>query len=188
MRPWILLSGLCAGVLTVALPVIAAEPAKLTHATSRSNHYPRLTAPYSDAPASCLSAYKQLDGDRNGRLDAEIVSGKRVPDLKPADQCIAEKGGAWAYYLKGRTLAAQLKFNEAARHGEAAWAVINQPGPIPPQADDVALFRANALMDAGRASEARPIYDMLIAKRPRDALLVQLRDSPIWPPPPAPAA
>lgn len=158
------------------------EAAKIGHANSRSNQHPRFTAPYSDAPASCLVAYKQLDGDRNGRLDDDIMNGKRVPDTKAADQCIAEKGGAWAYYLKGRILAAQLKFNEAARHAEAAWAVLQQPGPIPPQADDVAFFRANALMDAGRPNEARPIYDRLIAKRPKDTLLLQLRDSATWPP------
>ena len=167
-------------VLGAAWP--AAVNAKMTYATSRSNQFPRFMAPYSDAPASCVLSYRQLDGDRNGKLDDEVASGKRAPDMKVADQCIADKGGAWGYYLKGRMLATQMKFNEAARHGEAAWAVRAQPGPLPPPEDDVALFRANALMDADRPKEARPIYDQLIAKHPRDMLLHQLRDSPTWPP------
>lgn len=181
MRFSFALMALCAAVaLAASWP--ASVDAKTTHANTRSNQFPRFSAPYSDAPASCHAAYKQLDGDRNGRLDDDIMSGKRVPDTKAADQCITDKGWSWAYYLKGRTLAAQLKFDLAARHAEAAIAVLNQKGPIPPPVDDVWLFRANALMDAGRADEARPIFDRLIAKRPRDALLQQLRDSKTWPP------
>ena len=172
---------LCAAV---ALTATWASPthAKTGLLNSRSNQFPRLTAPYSDAPASCLTAYKQLDGDRNGRMDDDILLGKRKPDTKAADQCIADKGWSWAYYLKGRTLSALLKFDEAARHAEAAIAVLRQPGPIPPPVDEIWLFRANALMDAGRPDEARPIYDQLIAKRPNDRLLLQLRDSKTWPP------
>jgi hypothetical protein len=60
--------------------------------------------------------------------------------------------------------------------------VLKQRGLIPPPVDDIWLFRANALMDAGRPDEARPIYDRLIAKRPGDPLLLQLRDSKTWPP------
>lgn len=156
---------------------------------SRSNEYPRFTAPYSDTPPSCVAAYRQLDGNRDGRLDNDILILKRKVDTKDADQCIADKGWSWAYYLKGRTLSAQQKYGEAARHAEAALAVIRQPGHIPPPADEIWLFRANALMDAGRPAEAKPIYDALIAKRPNDRLLFQLRDSPTWPPPPdAPAS
>jgi tetratricopeptide (TPR) repeat protein len=171
----------CAGVALASSWPTPVE-AKTGFANSRSNQYPRFNAPYSDAPDSCRAAYMQLDGDRNGRLDGDIVSGKRKLDTKAADQCIAEKGWSWAYYLKGRTLAAQLKFDEAARHAEAALAVLKQRGPIPPPVDDIWLFRANALMDAGRPNEARPIYDALIAKHPRDPLLPQLRDSKTWPP------
>jgi tetratricopeptide (TPR) repeat protein len=171
----------CAGV-ALASSWAASVEAKTGFANSRSNQYPRFNAPYSDAPASCREAYMQLDGDRNGRLDGDIISGKRKIDTKAADQCIAEKGWAWAYYLKGRTLAAQLKFDEAARHAEAALAVLKQRGPIPPPVDDIWLFRANALMDAGRPNEARPIYDALIAKHPGDPLLQMLRDSKTWPP------
>ena len=182
MRLLIVLGVLVAGSVLAALWVVPVNAAKVTHASSRSNQYPRFTAPYSDSPASCHAAYRQLDSDRNGRLDDDIMSGNRVPNTIAADQCIAEKGWAWAYYLKGRTLAAQLKFTDAARHAEAALAVLNQRGPIPPPADEIWLFRANALMDAERANEARPIYDQLIAKRPRDQVLQQLRDSKSWPP------
>jgi len=171
----------CAAAALAASWVIAPADAKTGLLNSRSNQFPRLTAPYSDAPASCLAAYKQLDGNRNGRMDDDILLGKRKPDTKAADQCIAEKGWSWAYYLKGRTLAALLKFDDAARHAEAALAVLRQKGPIPPPADEIWLFRANALMDAGRVDEARPIYDALIAKRPKDTLLKELRDSKTWP-------
>lgn len=172
---------LCAGA-ALAASWSAPADAKTGLLSSRSNQFPRFTAPYSDAPASCFAAYRQLDSNRDGRMDDDILLSKRTPDTKAADQCIAEKGWSWAYYLKGRTLAALQKFGEAARHAEAALAVLRQPGPIPPPADEIWLFRANALMDAERPDEARPIYDRLIAKRPKDRLLFQLRDSKTWPP------
>ena len=83
--------------------------------------------------------------------------------------------------MKARTLAAQLKFAEAAAAAEQAQKAAPMRGLAPP-ADDVALFRANALSDAGRFDEAVPIYDALITKKPNNVLLKQLRANRSWPP------
>jgi tetratricopeptide (TPR) repeat protein len=159
-----------------------------SHATSKSVQYPSYVAPTSDAPASCFAAARELDSNRDGKLDAEIIKRKKVPATAAAETCTKDGDAPWGHYLKARTLAAQLKFDGAAAAVEQAQRSALSSKFMPPPNDDLALFRANALSDAGRFEEAIPFYDYLIRKKPNNALLRQLRDNRTWPPGPGSAA
>ena len=153
-----------------------------TYSSSKSVRYPSYVAPSSDAPASCFAAAHELDGNRDGKLDDEITSRKKVPSALSAEACIKDGDASWGFYLKARTLAAQLKFGDAAAAAEQAQrAALSSKLGVPPN-DDLALFRANALSDAGRFDEAVPFYDWLIAKKPKNEVLKQLRANKSWPP------
>jgi tetratricopeptide (TPR) repeat protein len=154
------------------------------HASSKSVQYPSYVAPSSDAPASCFAAARELDSNRDGKLDVEITSRKKVPSMADAAACIKDGDAPWGHYLTARTLAAKLKFNEAAAEAEQAQRAALSSKFIPPPNDDLALFRGNALSDAGRFDEAIPFYDWLIAKKPNNVLLKQLRANRTWPPGP----
>ena len=166
-----------------ALPYPAfGAPAAKNYASSKSVQYPPYTAPSSDAPASCAAAARELDGNRDGKLDEEITSRKKKPSTDSAEGCIKDGDASWGFYLKARTLAAQLKFDDAAAAAEQAQrAALSSKLAAPPN-DDLALFRANALSDAGRFDEAIPFYDWLIAKKPKNSLLKLLRANKSWPP------
>jgi tetratricopeptide (TPR) repeat protein len=154
------------------------------YASSKSVQYPSYTAPASDAPASCFTAARELDSNRDGKLDEGITGGKKVPSIVAAEACITDGDASWGHYLKARTFAAQLKFNEAAASAEQSQRSALSSKLAAPPNDDLALFRANALSDAGRFEEAIPFYDWLIKKKPTNVLLKQLRANRTWPPGP----
>ena len=175
-------ASLSLGVLPgIALAASAGPPAK-NFAASKSILYPSYVAPSSDAPASCFAAARELDSNRDGKLDEEIREKKKVPTTTSAEACIKDGDAPWGLYLKARTFSAQLKFADAAASAEQAQKSAPVRGLMAAPADDLALFRANALSDAGRFDEAIPIYDALIAKKPNNVLLKQLRANRTWPP------
>jgi tetratricopeptide (TPR) repeat protein len=184
MRQSIIHAPLNLGILLFACVAASAAVGTVakTHASSKSVQYPSYTAPSSDAPASCFDAARELDGNRDGKLDEAIVGRKKTPSTATADACIKDGAASWGNYLKARTFAAQLKFNEAAAAAEQAQRSALSSKLAVPANDDLALFRANALSDAGRFDEAIPFYDWLIAKKPNNGLLKQLRNNKAWPP------
>lgn len=186
MRPPFVQAASSLGLVLLACAASSAPVATVakSHATSKSVQYPSYTAPSSDAPASCFAAARELDGNRDGKLDEEIIARKRVPNTAAADACTKDGDAPWGHYLKARILAVQLKFDGAAAAAEQAQRSALSSKFMAPPNDDIALFRANALSDAGRFEEAIPFYDYLIRKKPNNPVLRQLRENRTWPPGP----